>query len=99
MQDVLLFDPELEPWLRAAGVVAPADLLALGDPLEPRRFVGFVTLPGPDGPRAFHVKRYRYEGWRASRGLLGRGTLWGMPPELREFAALRALRAGGIGAV
>ncbi len=74
-------------------------LLALGDPAEPRRFVGFVTVDVAGTPTRFHLKRYRYATWRASLGLLGRGTLWGTAPELAEFEALRTLARHGIPAV
>jgi tRNA A-37 threonylcarbamoyl transferase component Bud32 len=46
----------------------------------------------------FHLKRYVYGGWRTSWGLVGRGTLWGIAPEIREFRALGWLRARGVGA-
>jgi hypothetical protein len=99
MGEVLLFDPAWEPALRAAGLRSAGDLLALGDPRECRRHVGFVRLEAEGRSFALHLKRYRYDGWRASRGLLGRGTLWGVPPEIREFHALRTLRASGVPAV
>ncbi len=99
MRSSLLFDEDLESPLRTAGVRTAADLLALGDAAEPRRYVGPVELTLADGARRFYLKRYRYAGWRESRGLLGRGTLWGMPPELREFRNLALLRAHGIPAV
>lgn len=71
----------------------------MGPASEPRRYVGFVDVgPGADAAR-FHLKRYRYATWRESLGLIGRGTFWGTPPEIREFRALRALRGAGIPAV
>ncbi|MDF1702712.1 MAG: lipopolysaccharide kinase InaA family protein [Planctomycetota bacterium] len=99
MHEVLRFDATLQTTLHAAGVRTARDLLALGDVEEPRRFVGFVDLPCDGGVQRFHLKRYRYAGWRESRGLLGRGTLWGQAPELREFEALATLRAHGVPAV
>ena len=74
-------------------------LMSLGDPAEPRRFVGFVTLDVRGTPTRFHLKRYRYATWRESLGLLGRGTFWGTPPELAEFEALRTLARHDIPAV
>ena len=99
MTELLLLDPERASALRAAGLRTAADLLALGDRAENRRFVGFVELPVGEGPTRHHLKRYRYAGWRASRGLLGRGTLWGTPPEIGEFRALETLRRHGVPAV
>lgn len=96
---MLILDPERATALRAAGLRTAHDLLRLGDAGEPRRFVGFVDLPIADGPTRYHLKRYRYAGWREARGLLGRGTLWGMPPEIREYRALARLRTGSVPAV
>ena len=84
----------------ACPAIADAEaLLALGDPDEPRRFVGFVELPCDGTTQRFHLKRYAYATWGESLGLLGRGTFWGTAPELREYEALRALARGGIPAV
>jgi tRNA A-37 threonylcarbamoyl transferase component Bud32 len=99
MAETLLLDPTLDAALRAAGVRSAHDLLALGDPNEPRRFVGFVELPVEGTAGRFHLKRYRYAGWRESRGLLGRGTLWGMPPEINEYRVLSLFRSAGVAAV
>jgi tRNA A-37 threonylcarbamoyl transferase component Bud32 len=45
------------------------------------------------------VKRYRYPTWAQSRGLLGRGTLYGVAPEVQEFKNLEFLREKGVSAV
>lgn len=99
MAETLLLDPTLDAALRAAGVRSAQDLLALGDPNEPRRFVGFVELPVEGTAGRFHLKRYRYATWRESRGLLGRGTLWGTPPEINEYRVLSLMRRAGVSAV
>ena len=88
------FDVHDVPSLRDAHA-----LMALGDPREPRRFVGFVQLEVAGVPTRFHLKRYAYATWRESLGLLGRGTFWGTAPELAEFEALRTLQRHGVSAV
>lgn len=95
----ITFDPDLNLAFEEAGVHAAADLLALGPAEERRRYVGFVELPVAGTAGRFHLKRYHYDGWGASKGLLGRGTLWGVPPQLHEFFSLAVLRAHGVAAV
>jgi len=99
MAETFLTDPALESALRRVGVRAASDLLALGPAAEARRFVGFVDLAVPGTVGQFHLKRYRYDGWGASKGLLGRGTIWGMPPEVRAFHVLGEMRRAGVPAV
>ncbi len=99
MAETLLLDPALATALADAGIRRAEDLLALGPDTEPRRFVGFVDLPVDGTAGRFHLKRYRYATWRESRGLLGRGTLWGTPPEINEYRMLTLLRRAGVAAV
>ncbi len=99
MPDLFLTDRDLHAALHAAGVRTSDDLLALGAASEPRRYVGFVDLDVAGTAGRFHIKRYRYAGWRESRGLLGRGTLWGTPPEINEFRVLQLLRRAEVRAV
>jgi len=99
MAELFLLDPALADAVRAAGIGGAEDLLRLGDPGETRRFVGFVDLAVAGTAGRFHLKRYRYRGWRESRGLLGRGTLWGTPPEINEYRVLASLREAGVSAV
>ena len=80
MSEVLLFDVELEAALRAAGVRTAQDLLALGGDGSERSLGAFVRLPVAATAGRFYIKRYRYDDWRASRGLVGRGTLWDARP-------------------
>lgn len=87
-------DEQGAPNVRSAHV-----LMQLGDPGEPRRFVGFVELDVGAERARFHLKRYAYATWRESLGLLGRGTLWGTAPELAEYEALRVLARHGVPAV
>jgi hypothetical protein len=97
--DRLLMDPALAPALHAAGVGSAAALLALGGDPDARHVVRVVDLPVEGTVGRFHLKRYAYDGWGRSKGLLGRGTLWGTAPELNEFRVLAALRENQIPAV
>lgn len=94
-----LVDPDLVGALAGAGVAGADDLLALGAAPPGRSLKTRVPLALPGTSGLFHLKRYHYAGWRESRHLLGHGTLFGTPPELREFRALAWLRAHGIPAV
>ncbi len=95
----VLLDPRLAPALNAAGLASAPNLFRLGgDPAAPRH-VGVVDLPIEGTVGRFHVKRYRYDGWSGSKGLLGHGTLWGSAPEVSEFKALQWLREHGVSAV
>ena len=58
-----------------------------------------VDVPVDGTVGRFHLKRYHYPDWSKSKGLLGRGTGWGMAPELREFKNLEFLREKGVSAV
>jgi tRNA A-37 threonylcarbamoyl transferase component Bud32 len=95
----VLLDPRLAPALNAAGLASAPNLFRLGGDPDERRCVTAVDLPVQGTVGRFHVKRYRYDGWGASKGLLGRGTLWGTAPEVAEFKALQGLREHGISAV
>jgi len=97
--DTLLLDPAFEADLGAAGIGAAEGLFALGGDPALHRFGEFVELPIDGEARRFYLKRYHYAGWSAARGLLGRGTLWGVPPEINEFRALTWLRAHDLPAV
>lgn len=99
MRESLLLDPELTQALRAAGVRTPGDLLSLAGTGAEHRVTTFVDLPVEGTTGRFYLKRYHYPGWRTSKGLLGRGTLWGRAPEIQEYLALRRLRACGVPAV
>lgn len=95
----LLLDRALAPALAAAGLHS-ADALArlAGDP-DSTSVVAVVDLPVEGTVGRFHLKRYRYPTWAKSRGLLGRGTLFGTAPEVREFRNLAFLREKGVPAV
>jgi tRNA A-37 threonylcarbamoyl transferase component Bud32 len=94
----LLLDKILAPALAAAGLNSAAAIFRLGDPTADS-LVAVVDVPVEGTVGRFHLKRYRYAGWGASKGLLGRGTLWGAPPEIREFKNLEFLREKGVPAV
>jgi hypothetical protein len=95
----VLLDPALAPALSAAGLSAGRGLFALGGDPESHRVVTVVDLPIAGTVGKFHLKRYRYAGWGQSKGLLGRGTLWGRAPQMAEFKALQWLREHGVPAV
>lgn len=95
----LLMDPDLAGALRALGVRSARDLMRLGPEPTDQSVRARIELSVPGSIGIFHLKRYVYRGWRESRHLLGRGTLFGTAPELREYAALQWLRAHGLGAV
>jgi hypothetical protein len=95
----LLLDKMLAPALAAAGIASAPALLRLGGDPNRRSSVAVVDLPVDGTCGRFHVKRYRYDSWAESKGLLGRGTLWGTPPEVREFRNLAFLREKGVPAV
>jgi hypothetical protein len=95
----LLLDKALAPALVAAGFHDASAVLALGGSPEATSLVTEVDLPIDGTVGRFHYKRYRYPTWAKSRGLLGRGTVFGTPPEIREFKNLEFLREKGVPAV
>jgi tRNA A-37 threonylcarbamoyl transferase component Bud32 len=97
--DTLRLDPALAPALHAAGLGSADALLALGGDPDAPHVVRSVDLAVEGTVGRFHLKRYAYDGWGRSKGLLGRGTLWGAAPELNEFRVLSALRENQIPAV
>src|SRR5437762_888823 len=92
----LLLDKMLAPALAAAGIASAPALFRLGGEPGATSVVAVVDVPVDGTSGKFHVKRYRYPGWAASKGLVGRGTLWGTPPEVREFKNLEFLREKGV---
>ncbi len=97
MADRILLAPDLAPALSAAGLASVDALLALGGAPPDARHVLELVEHEIDGTCGrFHLKRYHYGTWRRSRGLIGRGTLWGRAPEMSEFRALARLRELGI---
>jgi len=100
MADHLLLAADLTPALHAAGLATAEALLTLGDaPPDAPHVLEVVDLDVPGTVGRFHLKRYHYPSWERSRGLLGRGTLWGRAPEVNEFKALQRLRELGVPAV
>lgn len=99
MGDRLLLDAALAPALHAAGVRNAEALLALGGPPEDPSVVTTLELPVEGTVGRFHLKRYTYAGWAESKGLLGRGTLWGAAPEVNEFRVLAWMRQNQVPAV
>jgi tRNA A-37 threonylcarbamoyl transferase component Bud32 len=94
-----LLDKTLAPALAAAGIHSASALLSLGGDPAAESVVTTVDLEVDGTSNRFHLKRYRYPGWKESKGLLGRGTLWGAAPEVREFRNLAFLREKGVPAV
>ena len=73
--DHWLVDPELQTGLANAGVADVDDLLALGGAQPSVR--RFVELPVAGTEGRFHLKCYRYAGWRASKGVApSPGSTW-----------------------
>ncbi|MHC5011753.1 MAG: lipopolysaccharide kinase InaA family protein [Planctomycetota bacterium] len=99
MRARILLDPALAPALAAAGLTSPDGLFRLGGDALPPNVVTVLELPLEGTSGRFHLKRYHYPDWTRSRGLLGRGTLWGRAPEIREFKTLAAFRENGVPAV
>lgn len=100
MTDRVLLAPDLAPALSAAGLASAEVLLALGDaPANASHVLAVLDLDVPGTVGRFHLKRYHYPSWSRSKGLLGRGTLWGRAPQVNEFKALGRLREIGIPAV
>lgn len=99
MSLTLLTAPELTMSLAAAGVGSAEALLQLwpSEHASSVRAELHLDVEGTCG--RFYLKSYRYPGWRKARGLIGRGTLFGTPPEIAEFRALTWLRAHGVPAV
>ncbi|MDJ0973359.1 MAG: lipopolysaccharide kinase InaA family protein [Planctomycetota bacterium] len=99
MNPTLLVAEDLEDALAAAGVTSAKALLDLGlgpDETSVRKALR-LKVKGTSG--RFYFKGYRYPTGRKRRKLLGRGTLFGRAPELREFEALRWLRGHDLPAV
>ena len=88
----LVLDKKLAPAIAAAGIRSAAAILALGGDPEATSLVAIVDLPVEGTTGRFHVKRYRYPTWAKSKGLIGRGTFYGMAPEVKEFKNLEFLR-------
>jgi len=100
MSDRVVLAPDLAPALSAAGLASAEALLTLGDAdAEAPHVVAEVALDVPGTIGRFHLKRYHYAGWGRSKGLVGRGTLWGRAPEVNEFRALTRLHEIGVPAV
>jgi hypothetical protein len=99
MGDRILLDQALAPALHAAGLTSAEALFRLGGDPEAHSVVTVVDLAVPGTVGRFHLKRYRYPGWRESRGLVGHGTLFGRAPEINEFKVLAWMREHGISAV
>lgn len=99
MGDRMFLDVALAPALHAAGLRSVDSFLALGGPLDVPSVVTTVDLPVEGTVGRFHLKRYTYDGWGRSKGLLGRGTLWGTAPEVNEFRVLQWLRDNHVPAV
>ena len=95
----LVFDKKLAPALAAAGLRSAGALLALGGDPDATSLVTTVDLALEGTSGRFHLKRYRYPTWAKSKGLLGRGTLFGTAPEVLEFKNLEFLREKGVPAV
>jgi tRNA A-37 threonylcarbamoyl transferase component Bud32 len=95
----LLLDKALAPALAAAGLNSAAALFGLGGDAAAESVVATLDIPVEETTGRFHLKRYRYPGWGKAKGLLGRGTLWGTAPEIREFKNLKFLREKGVPAV
>lgn len=81
--------------LADVGIETAEDLFALGGELTP----GTTTRRVEVGDTPAWLKRYHYPTWKKSKGLIGRGSVYGTPPCLREFATLEAMRAVGVRAV
>ena len=94
----LLFDKLLAPALAAAGLRSADALFRLGGDPDATSLVTMVDVPVDGTVGRFHLKRYYYPNWAASKGLLGRGTGWGTAPELQEFKNLEFLRQKGVSA-
>lgn len=92
-------DKALAPALAAAGLASAAALFRLGGAADATSVVTELELPVDGTVGRFHLKRYRYAGWGRAQGLLGRGTLWGTAPEVKEFKNLAFLREHGVPAV
>lgn len=99
MNETLRVDAELGPALASAGIASAGDLLGLGLAPDQTSAGHVVRLEVAGTSGRFYFKGYRYPTARKRRGLLGRGTLFGQAPELREFEALRWLRDHGVPAV
>ena len=94
-----ILDEALAPSLHAAGLTSVDKFLALGGPAGAPSVVTAIDLPVEGTVGRFHLKRYAYEGWGRSKGLLGRGTLWGTAPEVNEFRVLQWMRENQVPAV
>lgn len=99
MSVTFLTAPELTAALVEAGIDDGVALLALWPSEHPSSLRAEVELEVEGTCGRFYLKSYRYAGWRKARGLIGRGTLYGTPPEINEFNALTWLRAHDIPAV
>jgi hypothetical protein len=95
----LLLDKLLAPALAAAGITSAAALWRVGPDPAATSVVAVVDLDVDGTVGRFHLKRYRYAGWATAKGLLGRGTLWGKAPQVREFENLVFLREKQVPAV
>ena len=92
----LRLDRVLQGALATAGLGHARDLLAWADPPASHN-VGRRVMRAVDGTsESFYLKAYRYPGWAKSRGLIGRGSLWGRAPCVREFDNLAWLRARDV---
>lgn len=96
MRTRALLAADLVDALREQGLDQAEALLGLGDDTDGGSLVTTVEIPIAGTGGRFHLKRYRYPGWRKARHLLGRGTLGGTPPELNEFRVLEGMGDLGV---
>ena len=86
-------DPELRDALKQSGVRSAQDLLDLAQPNDSHNVGTRIQLDVEGTNGRFYLKAYRYPDWRKSKGLIGRGSLWGKAPCVREFQNLAWLRS------
>ncbi len=92
-------DVALQSALKRVGIHDTESFLALANDDAPGSYTTTVDLDIEQTSRRFYLKCYRYPGWKTSRGLIGRGSLYGSAPCIREFDNLHWLRMNGIQAV
>ena len=95
----LVLDKKLAPAIASAGLRSSDAILALGGEPSATSLVATIDLPVEGTTGRFHLKRYRYPTWAKSKGLFGRGTVFGTAPEIREFKNLEFLREKLVPAV
>lgn len=85
--------------MTSLGVRGALDLIGLAKPTDATSVQQRIEHVGARDRTTFFLKAYRLPTWARQKRMWGRGTAWGIAPEVREFRALVWLREQKLPAV